>query len=268
MTDTPTVIILPKFDPFAIQFFGFGVRWYALAYIAGLLFGYYLLRRQAREPGAPINHAQLDSLLNYVLIGIILGGRLGYVLFYNPAFFMRNPMEIIKIWQGGMAFHGGLLGVTLAMLLFARRHVIPVLHVSDRVAMVLPIGLFLGRLSNFINGELFGRVSDLPWAMVFPNSDGAPRHPSQLYEAGLEGLCLGLAMLIAARWGWLAFPGRITGLMLAGYGLARYLVEFVREPDTHLGLLIGGLTMGQLLCVPMIVAGLYLLQRGQNRRQV
>ena len=268
MTDTPTGIILPEFNPFAIQFGGFGIRWYALAYIAGLLLGYYLLRREAGKPGAPMNLAQIDSLLNHVLLGIILGGRLGYVLFYNPAFFASNPMEIIKIWQGGMAFHGGLLGVTLAMMLFARRHAIPVLQISDRVAMVLPIGLFLGRLSNFINGELFGRVSDLPWAMVFPHSDGAPRHPSQLYEAGLEGLCLGLAMLVAARRGWLAFPGRITGLMLAGYGLARYLVEFVREPDTHLGLLVGGLTMGQLLCLPMIAAGLYLLQRGHNWRQV
>ena len=268
MTDTPTGIILPEFNPFAIQFGGFGIRWYALAYIAGLLLGYYLLRREAGKPGAPMNLAQIDSLLNHVLLGIILGGRLGYVLFYNPAFFVSNPMEIIKIWQGGMAFHGGLLGVTLAMMLFARRHAIPVLQVSDRVAMVLPIGLFLGRLSNFINGELFGRISDLPWAMVFSNSDGAPRHPSQLYEAGLEGLCLGLAMLVAARRGWLASPGRITGLMLAGYGLARYLVEFVREPDTHLGLLVGGLTMGQLLCLPMIAAGLYLLQRGHNRRQV
>jgi len=268
MKDTTNVIILPEFNPFAIQFDGFGIRWYALAYIAGLLFGYYLLRRQARELGAPMNVAQLDSLLNYVLIGIILGGRLGYVLFYNPIFFISNPMEIIKVWQGGMAFHGGLLGVTLAMVLFARRNSIQVLHVSDRVAMVLPIGLFLGRLSNFINGELFGRVSDLPWAMVFPHSDGAPRHPSQLYEAGLEGLCLGSAMLIAVRWGWLTSPGRITGLLLTGYGLARFLVEFVREPDTHLGLLAGGLTMGQLLCMPMIAAGIYLLIRAQKRWQV
>ena len=268
MTDITTGIILPEFNPFAIQFGDFGVRWYALAYIAGLLLGYYLLRREAGKPGAPMNLAQLDSLLNHVLLGIILGGRLGYVLFYNPAFFASNPMQIIKIWQGGMAFHGGLLGVTLAMILFARRHAIPVLQVSDRVAMVLPIGLFLGRLSNFINGELFGRVSDLPWAMVFPHSDGLPRHPSQLYEAGLEGLCLGLAMLIATRRGWLASPGQITGLMLGGYGLARYLVEFVREPDTQLGLLVGGLTMGQLLCLPMIAAGLYLLQLGHNQRQV
>jgi phosphatidylglycerol:prolipoprotein diacylglycerol transferase len=211
---------------------------------------------------------QLDSLLNHVLLGIILGGRLGYVLFYNPAFFINNPLEIFKIWQGGMAFHGGLLGVTLAMILFARRHAIPVLKVSDRVSMVLPIGLFLGRLSNFINGELIGRVSEVPWAMVFPGSDGVPRHPSQLYEAGLEGLCLGLAMLIVVRRGWLDRPGRITGLMLTGYGLTRYLVEFVREPDTHLGLLVGGLTMGQLLCLPMIAAGLYLLQFGRNQRQV
>lgn len=268
MTDRPIGIILPEFNPFVIQFGGFGVRWYALAYIAGLLLGYYLLRREARQAGAPMNVEQLASLLNYVLLGIILGGRLGYVFFYNPLFFINNPLEIIKIWQGGMAFHGGLLGVTLAMILFARQHAIPLLRVSDRVAMVLPIGLFLGRLSNFINGELIGRVSQVPWAMVFPNSDGAPRHPSQLYEAGVEGLCLGFAMLIAAKRGWLGVPGRITGLMLAGYGIARYLVEFVREPDAHLGLLVGGLTMGQLLCLPMIASGLYLLRLGRNQPPV
>ncbi len=268
MTDTPTGIILPEFNPFIIQFGGFGIRWYALAYIVGLLFGYCLLRREARQTSSPMNAEQLTSLLNYVLLGIILGGRLGYVLIYNPLFFINNPVEIIKVWQGGMAFHGGLLGVTLTMILFARRHAIPVLKVSDRVAMVLPIGLFLGRLSNFINGELIGRVSKMPWAMVFPNSDGSPRHPSQLYEAGVEGLCLGLAMLIAAKRGWLGAPGRITGLMLAGYGAARYLVEFFREPDTHLGFLFGGLTMGQLLCLPMIASGLYLLRHGRNQPRV
>ena len=261
MTDTPTGIILPEFNPFAIEFGGFGVRWYALAYIAGLLLGYYLLRREAGRPGAPMSVGQLDSLLNHVLLGIILGGRLGYVLFYNPAFFISNPLEIFKIWQGGMAFHGGLLGVTLAMILFARHHAIPVLKVSDRVSMVLPIGLFLGRLSNFINGELIGRVSEVPWAMVFPGSDGAPRHPSQLYEAGLEGLLLGVVMLILWRRGWLRQDGRLTGVLLAGYGLARSLIEFVREPDAQLGFILGNFSMGQILSFPMIIFGLYLIMR-------
>ena len=261
MTDTPSGIILPEFNPFAIQFGDFGVRWYALAYIAGLLLGYYLLRRETGKPGAPMNLAQLDSLLNHVLLGIILGGRLGYVLFYNPGHFLAHPADIIKVWQGGMAFHGGLLGVTVAMWTFARKQGVNVLAVSDRVAMVTPVGLFLGRLSNFINAELQGRVTDVPWAMVFANGDGLPRHPSQLYEAGLEGLALGAVMLLGARRGWLVRSGTMTALLLAGYGLARFLVEYVREPDPQLGLLAGIITMGQILCLPMIAAGACLLWR-------
>lgn len=256
-----TGILLPEFDPFAIQFGAFGIRWYALAYIVGLLGGLYLLRREAKRPGAPISAPQLDILLNYVIIAIILGGRIGYVTFYDPLYFLTHPIEIIKIWQGGMSFHGGLLGVTLAMLLFARRHNIPLLAVSDRVAMVVPIGLFLGRLSNFINGELMGRVSDLPWAMIFPNSDGLPRHPSQLYEAGLEGLALGVVMWVAARRGALAKRGTMTALLLIGYGIARFAVEYVREPDAQLGTLFGITTMGQLLSLPMIGFGIYIYQR-------
>lgn len=256
-----TGILLPEFDPFAIQFGAFGIRWYALAYIVGLLGGLYLLRREAKHPGAPISAPQLDMLLNYVIIAIILGGRIGYVTFYDPLYFLTHPIEIIKIWQGGMSFHGGLLGVTLAMLLFARRHNIPLLAVSDRVAMVVPIGLFLGRLSNFINGELMGRVSDLPWAMIFPNSDGLPRHPSQLYEAGLEGLALGVVMWVAARRGALAKRGTMTALLLIGYGIARFAVEYVREPDAQLGTLFGITTMGQLLSLPMIGFGIYIYQR-------
>ena len=256
-----TGILLPEFDPFAIQFGAFGIRWYALAYIVGLLGGLYLLRREAKRPGAPISAPQLDILLNYVIIAIILGGRIGYVTFYDPLYFLTHPIEIIKIWQGGMSFHGGLLGVTLAMLLFARRHNIPLLAVSDRVAMVVPIGLFLGRLSNFINGELMGRVSDLPWAMIFPNSDGLPRHPSQLYEAGLEGLALGVVMWVAVRRGALAKRGTMTALLLIGYGIARFAVEYVREPDAQLGTLFGITTMGQLLSLPMIGFGIYIYQR-------
>jgi len=254
-------IILPEFDPFLINFGGFGIRWYALAYICGLLAGYWILRREAARPGTALTPEGVDSLLNHVLLGVILGGRLGYVMFYDPAFFLTNPMEIIKVWQGGMAFHGGLLGVSVAMWIFARKQGLHLLHVSDRVAMVTPIGLFLGRLSNFINGELQGRVTDVPWAMVFPQGDGLPRHPSQLYEAGLEGLALGLVMLVGARRGWLRFRGRLTAVLLLGYGAARFAVEYVREPDPQLGLLLGVGTMGQALCVPMIAAGLYLIWR-------
>jgi phosphatidylglycerol:prolipoprotein diacylglycerol transferase len=258
-------IILPEFDPFLVNFGGFGIRWYALAYIAGLLGGYWILRREARQhsaaPAPPMPVEAVDSLLNHVLLGVILGGRFGYVMFYNPAFFLANPAEIIKVWQGGMSFHGGLLGVTIAMWIFARRWQIPVLAVSDRVAMVLPIGLFLGRLSNFINAELYGRVTDLPWGMVFPRSDGMPRHPSQLYEAGLEGLALGIAMFIGWRRGWLRRTGTLTAILLLGYGLARFVIEYVREPDAHLGLVLGLATMGQILCLPMLAAGGWILWR-------
>ena len=254
-------IILPEFNEFAIQFGNFGIRWYALAYIAGLLIGFYLLKREANKPGSAMPSATLDSLLNYVLIGIIVGGRIGYVLFYNASYFLSHPLDIFKIWQGGMSFHGGLIGVSLAMILLARRHNIPVLAISDRVSMTLPIGLFFGRLANFINGELWGRVTDVPWAMVFPHSDGAPRHPSQLYEAGLEGLVLGLVMLFGYRKGWLAHQGRLTAIMLLGYGASRYLIEFAREPDAQLGVLFGIITMGQVLCLPMIAGGLYLFMR-------
>lgn len=255
-------IILPEFNEFLIEFSdGFGIRWYALAYIGGLLIGYWILRREARQPNAPLTVEAVDSLLNHVLLGVILGGRFGYVLFYDPAFFLAHPIEIFKVWQGGMAFHGGLLGVTIAMWLFARKHKIPILAVSDRVAMVTPIGLCLGRISNFINAELQGRVTDLPWAVVFAEGDGLARHPSQLYEAGLEGLVLGLVMVYGHRRSWLARNGRMTAILLAGYGLARFMIEFVREPDAQLGVLFGFITMGQILCLPMLAAGAYLLWR-------
>ncbi len=255
-------IILPEFNEFLIEFSdGFGIRWYALAYIGGLLIGYWILRREARQPNAPLTVEAVDSLLNHVLLGVILGGRFGYVLFYDPAFFLAHPIEIFKVWQGGMAFHGGLLGVTIAMWLFARKHKIPILAVSDRVAMVTPIGLCLGRISNFINAELQGRVTDLPWAVVFAEGDGLARHPSQLYEAGLEGLVLGLVMVYGYHRSWLARNGRMTAILLAGYGLARFMIEFVREPDAQLGILFGFITMGQILCLPMLAAGAYLLWR-------
>ena len=256
-----SAITLPEFNIFAIQIGGFGIRWYALSYIAGLLIGIYILRRQAQSPGALIAPDQTDRLLNYLLIGIILGGRLGYVFFYNASFYLANPLSILRLWEGGMSFHGALFGVGLALFLMARRHKLPFLAVSDRVAMVTPIGLFLGRLSNFINGELYGRVTNLPWGMIFPHSDGQPRHPSQLYEAGLEGLLLGLLMYLFWRRGWLGKVGRLTGVFLCGYGIARFFVEFVRQPDAHIGLFGDILSMGQLLSLPMIIVGLYLLRQ-------
>ena len=258
-------IILPEFDPFVISFGEFGIRWYALAYIAGLLGGYWILRREARRPRAPLSPKAVDSLLNHVIIGVILGGRFGYVAFYNPILFATNPIEIVMVWKGGMSFHGGLGGVALAMWIFARKHGLPVLAVSDRVAMVTPIGLFLGRLSNFVNAELYGRVTALPWGMVFPGSDGQPRHPSQLYEAGLEGLVLGAVMLLGWRRGWLGTTGRLTATLLIGYGLSRFLIEYVRQPDPQLGILLGLITMGQLLCLPMIAAGGFIIWKRPGR---
>jgi len=259
------VIILPEFNPFAIDFGGFGIRWYALAYMVGLIAGWLLLRREAKSPASPVTIAHIDSLLNYVLFGIILGGRLGYILFYNSAYYAAHPTAIFRIWEGGMSFHGALLGIIIAVALMAHRHKVPFLAVTDRVALVVPIGLFFGRLSNFINGELYGRVTDVPWAMVFPHSDGQPRHPSQLYEAGLEGLGLGIIMVIVWRRGWLYQHGRLSGILLAGYGLARSIIELAREPDAQIGLLLGGLSMGQLLSLPMIIAGVFLLIRKTPR---
>ena len=258
---TSGAIILPEFNTFAVQFGGFGVRWYAIAYLVGLLTGWYLLRRESSHIGSPLDRETVDILLNYVLFGVIVGGRLGYILFYNSAYYLAHPQAILRIWEGGMAFHGALLGVAIAVLIMAKRHCVPFFVLTDRIALVVPIGLFFGRLSNFINGELYGRVTTLPWAMVFPNSDGQPRHPSQLYEAGLEGLLLGVIMLMLWRRKWLQQHGRITGVLLAGYGMARSMIEFVREPDAQIGLLLDSVSMGQLLSVPMIIFGVYLIMR-------
>ena len=258
---TGGAIILPEFNRFAVQFGGVGIRWYAIAYLVGLLAGWYLLRREASHIGSALRPETVDILLNYVLFGIIVGGRLGYILFYNSAYYVAHPLAVFRIWEGGMAFHGALLGVAIAVLIMAKRHDVPFFLLTDRIALVVPIGLFFGRLSNLINGELYGRVTALPWAMVFPNSDGQPRHPSQLYEASLEGLLLGVIMLMIWRRGWLQQHGRVTGVLLAGYGAARSMVEFVREPDAQIGLLLDAVSMGQLLSVPMIIFGIYMIMR-------
>jgi phosphatidylglycerol:prolipoprotein diacylglycerol transferase len=257
----------PMIDPVAIAVGPIAIRWYALAYLAGILIGLVILRRLLRRPGWRIPHESLDDLLFYSVLGIVLGGRAGYVLFYNPGHYLAHPLEAFAIWQGGMSFHGGLLGVIGGLLLFARKHRLNPLEVGDALAVATPPGLLLGRLANFVNGELWGRPTDLPWGVVFPDprAGGVPRHPSQLYEAALEGLVLGLVVL------WLARgprrpeeAGRLAGVFLAGYGLARFLVEFVREPDAQLGYLLGALTMGQLLSLPMIAAGLLLVARSRG----
>jgi phosphatidylglycerol:prolipoprotein diacylglycerol transferase len=252
----------PMIDPVLIEIGPFAIRWYALAYIVGLVLGWQYLRWLVRRPGWRLTVEDLDDLLIYITLGVVLGGRLGYVLFYRLGYYVENPLEILAVWHGGMSFHGGMLGVILACWLFALRRERSFLEIADAIAAAAPIGLLFGRLANFINGELFGRPSDVPWAMVFPRGGPEPRHPSQLYEAALEGLALFLVI------NWLArrprepgVEGRIAGLFLLGYGLARSIVELFREPDAHLGYLLGGLTMGQLLSLPMMAAGLFLLAR-------
>ena len=259
----------PIIDPVAISLGPLAIRWYALAYMAGLIGGWQILKRLARAPASPIQPAQFDQLLNYVLFGVIIGGRLGYVLFYQPSVYLADPLAIIRLWEGGMAFHGGFLGVVAAVWLFAYRHKIHALALGDMIALVAPLGLFFGRLANFINGELYGRVTYHPIGMVFPHAGTEPRHPSQLYEAGLEGILLGFLLMLAWRAGLAQkYKGSLIALFLIGYGTARFIVEFFRQADAHIGLYDLGafnLSQGQLLSLPMIAFGLalfaYILKR-------
>ena len=270
-------------DIFTITLAGreFSLRWYAMAYLVGLLLGWRIIVALMRRPAlwggtAPMAPARVEELLTWIVAGVILGGRLGFVLFYEPAYYLANPAEIVKVWQGGMSFHGGFLGVVIAAWLFARREGVVPLRLADALAVAAPVGLLLGRIANFINAELWGRPTSAPWGVVFPGeaaqacaTAAAPcaRHPSQLYEAGLEGLLLGLAMLALVRAGGLQRPGLTLGTFLAGYGLSRFVVEFFRQadaqfvtPDNPWGHVLGGpvwgITMGQLLSLPMIVIGL------------
>ena len=262
------VLPFPDIDPIAVALGPLAIRWYSLAYIVGLIAAWRYCRRLAERPPNAIDPDQFDDFLLWATLGVVLGGRLGYVLFYKPAFFLANPLEILVIWQGGMSFHGGAAGVILAIILFARKRGISWLSLGDLVACAVPIGLFLGRLANFVNGELYGRAADVPWAMVFPRDpEQIPRHPSQLYEAGLEGIVLFLLLYLLVRRGWLERPGAIGGAFLAGYGLARIIVEFFREPDAHLGFLLGFTTMGQVLSFPLIIAGVILIAWGYRAKR-
>ena len=260
-----SVLAFPAIDPVALEIGPLAIRWYALSYIAGLLLGWRYVRLLAARHGV-LSRARVDDLLFWAALGTIVGGRLGSTLFYGFDGFLADPVRLFRIWEGGMSFHGGLLGVSAALVWFARKEGIPVLAVADVVASAAPIGLFFGRVANFVNGELYGRAADVPWAMVFPAGGPAARHPSQLYEAALEGVLLfaALAWLVFARRG-LARPGLAAGAFLAGYAVLRGAAEFFREPDAHIGFLAGGATMGQLLSAPMLAAGIWLAARALRR---
>lgn len=262
-------------DPVAISLGFFNIKWYSLAYIAGIIIGWWYLLRMLREPGAPMGRRHADDLVFYATLGVILGGRIGYVLFYMPEMIWRAPSHIVRLWDGGMSFHGGAIGTVLAIMLFARNHRLSWLRILDYVACVAPFGLFFGRLANFVNGELWGKAADVPWAIVFRNTVPAgmiepARHPSQLYEAGLEGIVL-LIVLSLCFWRTRARyqPGRLTGVFMLGYGIARFFVEFFREPDQQFSgtFLATTIHMGQLLCLPMIAIGLYLIVTAPGRRE-
>jgi phosphatidylglycerol:prolipoprotein diacylglycerol transferase len=254
----------PAIDPVLVEFGPIVIRWYALAYIAGILLGWQLARRLIALPPVAANRQQLDDFVTWATLGIILGGRLGYVLFYRAGYYLSHPAEILAVWQGGMSFHGGALGVIVATILFCRQQKLDLLRFGDRIAAVVPIGLCFGRLANFINSELWGRVSDVPWAMVFPTGGPEPRHPSQLYQALLEGLVLFVVLqILVHRPAIRARRGFLTGVFLCGYGLARIVGEFFRQPDANLGFLFAGATMGQVLSLPMVLIGLWLMRRAR-----
>ena len=294
---TPFRLPFPDIGPniFAIEVAGreFALRWYAMAYIVGILIGWFIVTRLIRrvtlwpKGKAPITSDQVSDLVTWIILGVVLGGRMGYVLFYQPRFFASNPGDILKIWEGGMSFHGGALGVLIAGLVFCWKHALSPLKVGDAIAVATPPALFLGRIANFINAELWGRPSDLPWAVIFPGDAAqacatverlCARHPSQLYEALLEGLVLGCVMLwLVYRRGWLKTPGAMIGVFLVGYGAGRFIVEFFRQPDaqfTSATNLLGfawqftegtGLTMGQLLSAPMIIVGLLIIMAARRK---
>jgi phosphatidylglycerol---prolipoprotein diacylglyceryl transferase len=261
-------LVHPQFDPVAIKLGPLAIHWYGLMYLIafGLFFflGRYRLNRGHFAQASQLDARQLEDVLFYGVVGVILGGRLGWILFYKPGFYLSNPLEIFAIWKGGMSFHGGLLGVIFALLLFAQQRKISYLRLMDFIAPLVPTGLAAGRMGNFINGELWGRASNWPWAMQFPQSGTAElRHPSQLYQFALEGL-----LLFVLIW-WYSSkprkPGRVAGFFLVGYGFFRFIVEFARQPDAFLGFFPGGLTMGQLLCVPMVLGGIYLMRRQHEK---
>ena len=259
----------PDIDPVALQLGPLAVRWYSLAYIAGFFGGWGIVRTQVKRSNLPLpTLSQIDDFLFYCVLGVILGGRFGYVVFYNLSYYIDHPSHIFKTWEGGMSFHGGLIGVATAVILYAWRQGIPILRLGDLAACGATVGLFFGRLANFINGELYGRVTDASWGVIFPQSgDGLPRHPSQLYEAATEGLLLFL-LLNGLAWFKPQLQqrhGLLFGLLLVGYGVARFCIEFLREPDSQIGLYGDVISQGQILCVPMVLVGMMIIRYAVNK---
>lgn len=268
-----SAIAFPNIDPVAFSIGPLAVRWYALSYIAGLVFAVWYIKRlvlNRRLWGggrATLTPQQADDVFLWITLGVVLGGRLGYILFYDPIRFLSHPLDMVRLWEGGMSFHGGFLGVVAALYFYGRKVGAGLDRLLDLGAASVPIGLFLGRIANFINGELYGRPGDVPWAMVFPGDPlGVPRHPSQLYEAGLEGLALFLLVRIAThRLGALAHPGRASGVFALGYGAFRIVAEFFREPDAHIGYIAGPITLGMLYSLPLAAVGIWLIIRSRGQ---
>ncbi|MBF0622397.1 MAG: prolipoprotein diacylglyceryl transferase [Magnetococcales bacterium] len=258
----------PEIDPILFQLGPVAIRWYGLSYAFGIILGMMTAKWLVRKHDTiPITERQFEDFTLWAVMGVVLGGRLGFVVFYHPIYFLENPLEALSIWNGGMSFHGGLVGVLVAMALYSRSQGFAFLALADVVACVVPIGLGLGRIANFINAELWGRVTDYPWGMVFPNAGMLPRHPSQLYEAMLEGVVLLIILQWLARCSERWQPsGQLGGVFLMGYGLFRIIGEFFREPDAHIGLLAGGVTWGQILSLPMVVSGLFLFMWSVRRK--
>lgn len=258
-------MLFPDINPVIVTLGPLAISWYSLAYVVGILAGWYYANKLILLAPIGINKKNLEDFISWAIFGIIIGGRLFYVLFYDPEKYLSNPIEILKTYEGGMSFHGGLFGVCIAAFLYCKKNNISFLSLIDISSIVAPIGIFLGRIANFINGELCGRVTDVPWAVIFPYSDGIPRHPSQLYESFMEGFVLFFIMLyFTYKRKFLVKPGKLSGIFLIFYGIFRAFIEFFREPDIKIGFITNNFTLGQLLCVPMVLLGIYFLISGKN----
>jgi phosphatidylglycerol:prolipoprotein diacylglycerol transferase len=258
-------ILFPHIDPVAISIGPIDIRWYALAYVTGIVLGCYYVGFLAKKQAHNVTKAILDDLMTYIIFGIIIGGRLGYAIFYNPNYYISHPLEVLFTWQGGMSFHGGLIGAIVSVYLLCRKHKIAFFTITDLIACASPIGIFLGRIANFINGELYGRVTGMPWGVIFPGGGNLPRHPSQLYEAFSEGLVTFIILnILIYQTKALDKPGLMSGMFLLLYSVSRITVENFREPDAHIGFIFGSLTVGQILSSAMLISGIYIIYRANK----